>query len=40
MRPDRTVEKYSEALVEETPLTITVETSHAWRVNDENVLFF
>jgi len=40
MRPDRTVEKYSEVLVEETLRPITVETSHAWRVNDENVLFF
>jgi CRISPR-associated protein Cas5h len=40
MRPDRTVEKYSEALVEETCQPITVETSHAFRVNDENVLFF
>lgn len=40
MRPDRTVEKYSEALVEETLQPITVETSHAFRVNDENVLFF
>jgi CRISPR-associated protein Cas5h len=40
MRPDRTVEKYSEALVEEAVQPITVETSHAWRVNDENVLFF
>ena len=40
MRPDRTVEKYSEVVVEETPLPITVETSHAYRVNDENILFF
>ncbi|MBU0485196.1 MAG: type I-B CRISPR-associated protein Cas5b [Proteobacteria bacterium] len=40
MRPDRTVEKYSEVLVEETAQPITVETSHAFRVNDENVLFF
>jgi len=40
MRPDRTVEKYSEALVEETLQPITVETSNAYRVNDENVLFF
>lgn len=40
MRPDRTVEKYSEALVEETVQAITVETSHAYRTNDENILFF
>jgi len=40
MRPDRTVEKYSEALVEETVQPITIETSHCWRVNDENILFF
>lgn len=40
MRPDRTVVKYSEALVEETLQPITVDTSHAYRVNDENVLFF
>ena len=40
MRPDRTVEKYSEALVEETVQPIMVESSHAYRVNDENVLFF
>ena len=40
MRPDRTVEKYSEALVEETVHEVTVETSHAYRVNDENILFF
>ena len=40
MRPDRTVEKYSEALVEETVQPITVETLHAYQVNNENVLFF
>lgn len=40
MRPDRTVEKYSEVVVEETLAPITIETSHAWRVNDENILFF
>lgn len=40
MRPDRTVEKYGEAMVEETCRPIMVETAHAFRVGNENVLFF
>lgn len=40
MRPDRTVEKYSEALVEENARKIRVETSNAFKVKKENVLFF
>jgi CRISPR-associated protein Cas5h len=40
MRPDRTVEKYGEVTVAEGAGAAMVETSHAYRVGEEVVLFF
>lgn len=40
MRPDRTVEKYGEVVVEENVGKVKVETSSAFKVDDDHVLFF
>jgi CRISPR-associated protein Cas5h len=40
MRPDRTVEKYGEVVVDEGANKITVETTRAFKVGESYVLFF